>query len=197
MHQTHEHEVANAKLILIKHSLPEMVPGLPANRWHLAEAGRLRCKALAEQVAPYRPDVIVASTEPKAAETAELLAGALQKPWHVAAGLHEHERGDVGWIDREHFEAQVAEFFKRPGALVFGSETADQAHERFAAAIAAVTAQYPARSLAVVTHGTVISLFVARSAGVEPFPLWSRLGLPSFVVLSLPKLELVSVVEHV
>jgi broad specificity phosphatase PhoE len=184
-------------LLLIKHSLPEMVPSLPANRWHLAEAGRLRCRALAEQITPYDPDMIVASVEPKAAETAELVAGALHKPWHVADGLHEHERSGVGWIDREHFEAQVAEFFRRPGALVFGGETADQAHARFAAAIAALTAQYPARSLAVVAHGTVISLFVALSAGVEPFPLWSRLGLPSFVVLSLPELELVSIVEGV
>ena len=184
-------------MILIKHSLPEMVPSLPANRWHLAEAGRLRCQALAEQIAPYRPDVIVASTEPKAAETAELVAGALHKPWHVAAGLHEHERSDVGWIDRARFEAQVAEFFRCPGALVFGSETADQAHARFAAAIAALTAQYPARSLAVVAHGTVISLFVARAVGLEPFPLWSRLGLPSFVVLLPPEMELVSVVERV
>jgi len=185
------------RLILIRHSLPEMVPGLPANQWHLAEAGRLRCKALAEQIAPYRPDVIVASTEPKAAETAELVAGALRKPWHIAAGLHEHERSDVGWIDREQFEAQVAEFFRRPGALVFGSETADQTHERFAAAIAALTAMHPGRSLAVVAHGTVISLFVARSAGAEPFALWSRLGLPSFVVLSVPNMDLVTVVEHV
>jgi hypothetical protein len=40
-------------------------------------------------------------------------------------------------------------------------------------------------------------LFVALSAGVEPFPLWSRLGLPSFVVLSLPEMELVSIVEGV
>jgi len=141
--------------------------------------------------------VIVASTEPKATETAELVAGALHKPWHIAAGLHEHERSGVGWIDRARFEAQVAEFFRRPGALVFGGETADQAHARFAAAIAAVTAQYPARSLAVVAHGTVISLFVARSVGLEPFPLWSCLGLPSFVVLSLPAMELVSVVEHI
>jgi broad specificity phosphatase PhoE len=184
-------------LILIKHSVPEMVPGLPANRWHLAEAGRLRCRALADHLAPYCPDVLVASAEPKAAETAELVAGALHKPWHVAAGLHEHERSGVGWLDRAHFEAQVAEFFRRPDALVFGGETADQAHARFATAIGAVTAQFPAHSLAVVAHGTVISLFVARLTGVKPFPLWSRLGLPSFVVLSLPERELVSVVERV
>jgi broad specificity phosphatase PhoE len=185
-------------LILVKHSLPEMVPGLPANRWHLAEVGRLRCQALAEHLAPYRPDVIVASTEPKAAETAELVAGALHKPWHIATDLHEHERSGVGWLDRAQFEAQVAEFFRRPDAPVFGGETADQAHARFAAAVAALmTAQYPARNLAVVAHGTVISLFVARLAGVEPFSLWSRLGLPSFVVLSLPEMELASVVEHI
>jgi broad specificity phosphatase PhoE len=185
------------RLILIRHSLPEIVPGQPASQWRLSAEGRLRCKALAEQIAPYRPDVIVASAEPKAAETAELVAGALQKPWHIATGLHEHERTNVGWAGREQFEAQVAEFFRRPDALVFGSETAEQAAGRFAAAIAAVTARHPARTLAVVAHGTVICLFVARSAGVEPFALWSRLSMPSFVVLSLPEMALVTVVERV
>jgi hypothetical protein len=48
-----------------------------------------------------------------------------------------------------------------------------------------------------VAHGTLISLYVARAAGVEPVPLWQRLGLPAFVVLALPARSLVAVVESV
>jgi broad specificity phosphatase PhoE len=47
----------------------------------------------------------------------------------------------------------------------------------------------------VFTHGTVLSLFVARATGMEPLALWKHLGLPSFVVLRFPQLELVRVVE--
>ncbi len=43
----------------------------------------------------------------------------------------------------------------------------------------------------------MISLFVARHAAVEPFPLWRRLGLPSFVVLAVPALALLEVIERV
>src|SRR5437588_121956 len=50
-------------------------------------------------------------------------------------------------------------------------------------------------ALIVVAHGTVITLLVAGWCGVEPFPLWERLGLPSYVVLELPERRIVEVVE--
>ncbi len=49
----------------------------------------------------------------------------------------------------------------------------------------------------VVAHGTVITLFVARRAGLEPFPFWKRLGLPAFVALSLPDYAVQSVSDHI
>jgi broad specificity phosphatase PhoE len=78
---------------------------------------------------------------------------------------------------------------------VLGGETAQQASERFAKTVAEVTGRYAEQSTVILTHGTVLSLFVARATGMEPFVLWKRLGLPSFVVLRFPQLELVRVVE--
>jgi hypothetical protein len=49
----------------------------------------------------------------------------------------------------------------------------------------------------VVAHGTVISLYVAGRTGAPPFGLWKRLGLPSFVVVTVPDGRVVSVVEVV
>src|SRR5262245_63164571 len=116
-------------------------------------------------------------------ETGYTVASILNVPFTTAEELHEHDRSNVGWSSTADFEAAVARFFAHPSVLVFGRETADQARQRFAAAVDAAVTAHPAGNLAVVAHGTVIALLAAAHAGMEPFPLWRRLGLPSFVVL--------------
>ena len=185
------------KLILVRHSLPEISPSLPAKQWSLSEAGRQRCRPLANRLAALAPDVIVTSDEPKAMETGRIVAALLGKPLKTAQGLHEHDRSNVAFESTEWFEAAVARFFAEPGRLVFGNETADQAHRRFSEAVANVLEEHPEQNVAIVAHGTVMTLFVARTGGLEPFPFWKRLGLPAFVVLSRPKFDLVRVVERV
>ena len=80
---------------------------------------------------------------------------------------------------------------------ISGHETADQAHHRFSQALASLLEQYLDQNVAVVAHGTVITLFVTRAVGLQPFAFWKRLGLPSFVVLSVPGFDILSVVEEV
>ncbi|HEX5503485.1 MAG TPA: histidine phosphatase family protein [Thermomicrobiales bacterium] len=185
------------RLILVKHSLPEIVPSVPAAEWRLGPAGRARCGPLAERLRAYRPAAVVGSVEPKAAETAALVASALGVPRETAAGLHEHDRRDVGFLDDAAFEASVAAFFAAPDALVFGRETARQAERRFARAVAGVLARRPDQTVVVVAHGTVVSLFVAAHTGLDARDLWRRLGLPSYIVLARPTLSLLAVVEEV
>ena len=182
-------------LVLVKHALPEMIPTLPANQWHLSDAGRVLCAPLAHQLAPYAPDVLVSSWEPKALETAHLVAQKMHTSVQVVEGFQEHDRSNTPWLSPKEFDRAIAVFFRLPTELVLGCETAWQASERFARTMAEVTSQYVGQNVAVFTHGTVLSLFVARATGLEPFALWKRLGLPSSVVLRLPQLELVRVVE--
>jgi broad specificity phosphatase PhoE len=181
------------KLILVKHSQPQIDPLMPAREWHLSQEGRLRCRPLADKLAAYEPGVIVASTEPKATETAQIVAERLDKPFEVAGGLHEHNRSNVAFYSPQVFDAAVATFFQKPGELVFGRETALQAQERFSKAVEDVLEKHIDENVVIVAHGTVITLFVAAHAAIEPFAFWKRLGLPSFVVISLPGLELVGV----
>jgi len=187
-----------ATLILVKHSLPEIVPEAPASRWRLSAEGRVRCAPLARALAPYGPDRFVASAEPKARETAEIVAGLLDKPVSTAEGLHEHDRDNVPYYETAgEFEAAVAALFAAPGRLIFGRETAGEARARFTAAVEATLARYPRDNVAIVAHGTVIALFVAACAGIAPHPFWRRLGLPSFVVLSLPERRVLATVSRI
>jgi len=184
-------------LLLIKHSLPEIIPTRPAREWQLSAAGRQRCTALAGELSVYDPDILVSSREPKATQTAEITAGLLGRPFDSAANLHEHERQRVGWADKASFEANIANLFKKPDELVMGEETANQAHLRFKQAVEELLGCHPNQTLAIVAHGTVISLFAARVANLEPFQLWRQLGLPSVVVLSRPDLKLVKIITEI
>ncbi len=140
----------------------------------------------------YQPRRLVTSLEPKAVETGQLLAGALQIPRSSALHLHEHERQNTPFLSPEMFEAGVHSFFEQPARRVLGEETADQAHARFSGAVWGVVNAHPNENLAIVAHGTVISLFVARLVSMAPYLLWKRLGLPSFIVLALPENQFIT-----
>jgi broad specificity phosphatase PhoE len=122
----------------------------------------------------------------------------LELSFETAPGLHEHQRGVVHKLgSKEEFEAQVRRFFELPDQLVFGGETANQVHARFSTAIANVMARHPTGHLAIVSHGTVMTLFIARATGLEPLPFWRSLGLPALAVLSLPELKLRHLVTEI
>jgi broad specificity phosphatase PhoE len=186
------------RLILVRHSLPEYVAGVPASEWHLSAEGRCRCQVLAGRLAAYDVAAIVTSEEPKAAETGQIVAVTLGLSCETSAGLHEHERGVVTDLGSQNeFQARVARLFKQPGELVMGHETADHALARFAVAVARVMAQHSIGNVAIVSHGTIMTLFVGRANQLDPIPFWRSLGLPAFVVLSLPGMHLLEVVESV
>jgi broad specificity phosphatase PhoE len=54
------------------------------------------------------------------------------------------------------------------------------------------------QTTAIVTHGTVLALFLARhNRDRKGFDLWRQLGLPSFVIVTLPEFMIEQVTERV
>ena len=187
------------RLVLVKHSLVGVVPGRPPRTWELSDEGRRRAAMLAERLADFDAARIVSSVEPKAVETAEIVAQRLGVPSATATGLHEQLRETAPYLGREDFETAIAWLFDEPHKVVFGEESADRAADRFGAAVDAIAEEAAAgvRDAVVVAHGTVISLYVSRVAGIDPFPLWQSLGLPSYVVLSQGARRQVEIVTSV
>ena len=149
---------------------------MPSEEWRLSEEGRRRCGPLAERLARYEPRVLLASTEPKARETAELVAPALGLEVELSDGLRETSRQTVGWLAREELDRGIRELFERPREVVFGEESAEAALARFEADVDGLS-----EPAVVVTHGTVLSLYAAPKIGREPYELWCSLELPDVV----------------
>ncbi len=169
-----------ASLILIKHSLATPDPEVPPKQWRLTPEGRARCRKLASSLRIFKPQVIVASEEPKATETAELLARSLKLDWHSEPGLDEHRRP---YVPEHEFQASMQRFFAAPEERGFGDESAVEARNRFAAAIDSAITRESESNVAIVSHGTVIALYAAPYFQVGAAALWARLESPSFVVI--------------
>lgn len=182
-------------LILIRHAKPEIDPSKPARVWPLTESGRQDSMRLAELIKPYAPRHVISSQETKAEQTGQIIATALHVDFSTMPNLHEHERSSVGWIDDfTEFQQLVKQLFDEPDKRVFGDETANQTFKRFSTAIDRLTTTHPDQSIAVSTHGTALTLFIAGYNQMDAFAFWQTLRTPCFAVCSLPDYKFIRLV---
>jgi broad specificity phosphatase PhoE len=172
-------------LVLVKHAQPELQAAVAPRHWQLGATGRAGAKRLAMALEEFRPLRLEHSPEPKAAQTAELVAMELGLERHERFGLEELERAPQPILQRDAYVAHNARLFAEPTSAVVGTESAVHALSRFEVAIhAALSDTSRAENLVVISHGTVIALFVAAHNSVEAFALWQRLSCPALVVLT-------------
>lgn len=183
-------------LILVKHAMPDIDPAVPPPRWLLGAAGRYAAFQLSNELRQYDPSVVITSIEPKAAETGEIVGACLHAPVEQRLNLHEHERDGLPFLSDAGFHARIATIFAHPDERVVGRESANEARSRFSRAVHQTLDDYSG-DVVIVAHGTVLSLFVSGCTGIDGFDLWKRLGLPSYVVLERPGLELISIIDSV
>lgn len=171
--------MTEASLILVRHGRPVIDPDTPPTQWTLCPEGRDAVAALAEKLVAFAPKAAISSPEPKALQTAEIIAARLGLNVEVDPGLHEHKRQHVSFGTEAEFREKIAEVFANPHVPAPGGESAAQACERLAATLA----QHPVRPLVAVTHGTVLSLYVAKLLGLDAHDLWRNLHTPDAFVL--------------
>ncbi|MFL7868777.1 MAG: histidine phosphatase family protein [Anaerolineales bacterium] len=185
-------------LVFIRHSQTQPEPGVATREWQLTAEGHRRCIPLAAQLAAFNLDRIVTSTERKAIETGQLAAHKLGIPWWAADGLYEHKRETAPYFHTiNEFQEAIHALLTRPAERVFGEETAGQARARFTKAVRGVMQSNPHENIGIVTHGTVLSLFVSPLTGEEIFTFWQSLGMPAIVAFLHPSMELLAQVNEI
>ena len=187
-----DESLSDIKLILIRHSVVLVDPTIPAAQWQLSANGRFRCHQLADQLRLYQPTRFITSDEAKAVETGQIMAAQLGLPCTIGADLHEHNRAGLPFFeDKAAWATAVSHFFAHPDQSVLGEETAVQARQRLARAIARQQQQYPQDKLALVSHGRILTAFISgHNTAVDPFPFWQSLTLPCAFILDATSYQL-------
>ncbi|MBU1376531.1 MAG: histidine phosphatase family protein [Alphaproteobacteria bacterium] len=168
-----------ASLILVRHGRPVIDRDIPPPQWGLCPEGRDAVAALAEKLIPFGAEAAISSPEPKALQTAEIIGQRLGLAVEVEHGLHEHKRSHVSFGTEAEFRQRIAQVFANPTVPAPGGESAEQACDRLATTLA----KHTVRPLIAVTHGTVLSLYVARLLGLDAHDLWRNLHTPDAFVL--------------
>jgi hypothetical protein len=169
------------KIILIRHAMPVVEPGVPSERWQLAEEGRRMARALGNdhRVVP-RPAYVVASHEPKAAQTIREMTDG---PVPLDPGFAEVRR-PYTWSDdyraraRAYVEGKAHDGWERHDAV---ARRFDEAIRRHAAAADAAGA-----TLVVGTHGLAPTVWLTSRGLIEdPGAFWAALRFPDAVRVDL------------
>ncbi len=176
-------------IILVKHAMPELDGDVPSKDWKLGERGLKQAQKFANFVRDNLDvdPIIYSSDESKAVETAKIIAKTLSLTHKVNPALAEFDRPALSIVSEEdHFDRNEP-LFTNPDEPYLGVESANAALERFESAIKEVVKDPLEDERIIVTHGTVMSLFLNKyNEELDGFDVWKKLGCPSYAVVSLP-----------
>ncbi len=165
-------------LYLIRHAHTRQT-ALPVETWPLSELGREQAHKLAEL--PFWQDVhiICTSVEPKAIQTAQIVAERHDLPVEPSFDLRELRRPG----DRvDDYESIVRQVLENPTRSVNGWEPAGEAHTRIMTAIERLLMLHENEMLAVVSHGLVLTLYLAYLTEAQPtLDLWHSVPFASAI----------------
>ncbi|MEM7112099.1 MAG: histidine phosphatase family protein [Chloroflexota bacterium] len=180
-----------SEFLLVRHSISKVDVSVPAATWGLTAEGQDKCVGLAAEMAPHQPTAVFTSHEPKAVQTGQIVGEILGIPVETAVNLHEHDRSNVTNMSQQTFKSNVTRLFTDPDTHFFGTESGAQARHRFAQAVKAVLQASPEDKVAIVAHGTVITLFLAAHNPIDPIPFWQALKMPDLLVAKRETYQLV------
>lgn len=179
-------------LTLVRHSISQPQAGVSAHDWQLTDEGREKVTLLSARLTGLGIRKIVSSDEPKALDTARLLAHGLGGvPVQTDANLREtHRKTAPYYADHGDFKRAVQAAMEHPDQLLFGEETFAAAQARFSQAAATVISEPIDGSVALVSHGTILALYIASLTGFDAFSVWNLLDMPAYAVFDFPSLKL-------
>jgi broad specificity phosphatase PhoE len=167
-------------LYLITHAHTEIDSAAESRQWRLSRQGEHQATILAGQPWWRQTDVVALSSEAKTALTVAPLLAQYPRPVVVDARFDELYR--PGWV--ADYESRVRQALAYPQQAAGDWEPATATLQRFLAGLAALCAQYPQKTLALVGHGLSLSLYRAHLLGRTHVNLadWRRL---SFAAVAL------------
>lgn len=162
-------------IILVRHAMPEVAPGVAPALWGLSEPAGEDCVLVAHALPAELAPSIHTSGERKAEQTAAILGMRLGLTLTIDPRLGEVDRPGE-WV--EDHRAMAAAYLA--GTNHPGWEPRDAVVARFATAVgdALVLEHESAGDIVVVNHGMALSLYLAHATGIETVTFWQALTFP-------------------
>jgi probable phosphoglycerate mutase len=169
-------EAVTREVILLRHARPMATSEHPRD-WDLSVEGRKQAAAVAGEDLWRDVAVIYASPARKAVQTAEFISARWRIPVYFVDDLREVDRPREG----SDFEGLLEGYLS--GRTPPGWERPDQARARFLNSVRQLC-QGPEEKVGIISHGTILTLFVAEVMGVEAsYDRLRNLGYCDYAVL--------------
>jgi broad specificity phosphatase PhoE len=168
------------KFVFIRHSKTDRNPQAPITCWGLADQGIELAKELAQKDIIKDLDVLYASFQTKALETAVLLAKPNAIPIKADDGLTEVTSFTGPFEeDFELYTKNVHDFYHDDLDRIAGGETKTEALKRFNATLEAIAVTESEKDfVGIVTHGNILALFAAQYRDVDSYILHTTIKQP-------------------
>ncbi|MDQ4005142.1 MAG: MSMEG_4193 family putative phosphomutase [Actinomycetota bacterium] len=163
-----------ALILLVRHAVTDVTGKRLYGRTggiSLSETGRAQADRLAERLSVVPLDAVYSSPLERCMETATAIAAGRDVPVQTDEGILEIDYGT--WTGRPFTSLSKTRLWRQahgnqPSAVRFpGGETLGEAQRRSVDAIIQIADRHDRGTVAVVTHGDVISLALAHFAGVH------------------------------
>lgn len=172
-------------ILFIRHSKSLINPDIPINTWGLSEEGVDLAKKLSNLNELKELDIIYASLQPKALETAILATKNIGIPIKIDDRLTETTSFTNKFVNLEQLEKNTKEYYSNENTSINNGETVNEALARFNTAINdIVTAEKDEKNLGIVTHGNILASFVVQYTKGDAFELVEKIRQPDVSVFN-------------
>jgi broad specificity phosphatase PhoE len=134
---------------------------IPVSKWGLSPEGLKQAKAVRTVLKKYPFDYVISSGEDKAYETAKFFENMISSRIKSNPLFNELNRDTGPYLSNDEYPKAVQYAMDTPSKSVHEWETVDSALDRFKYGVEQLNQKYQSKTLLVVSHGIVLTVFFA------------------------------------
>ena len=182
------------KIVLIRHSKTDRNPLVPILQWGLSEDGIEYAKKLSEKDIIKKLNVVYASFQTKALETAVLIAKPNATPIKADDNLTE-VTSFTGPFEKDFdkYTQNVHDYYHGMIERISNGETKEEAIHRFNLALENIAEKEAGKEfVGVISHGNILTLFSSQYRDVDCFKLHTQIKQPDIAIFDWDEKKFIS-----
>jgi broad specificity phosphatase PhoE len=176
------------KIVFIRHSKTLIEPEKPVVLWGLSDEGIVKVKLLSEEKIIKDVEILYASLQTKAIETAIYLAKPNSIPIRTNSDFTEITSFTNKFISKEEgYQQSLDEFYHDAVDRIADGETHQEALKRYMNAIETVVSDETnngVKTIGIVSHGHILSYFTSQYTNYSPYDLHDKIQMPDVAVFN-------------